>query len=248
MLRRIAAFALLFALASASVAEARRCPNIMFVVDKSGSMNQDPSGGGKVPSKWTLVLTQLTQTLLTFADRVPFGLTTFSSFGGGAACYNETSLVADCVSGQKVPGAGQALIQKLNMIMPNGNTNTSEAIRRAYTDSMALKDPVRENYLVLITDGTPNCSNPEPTNTINELKKAAALVNRDLGKEVTKSIEVKEGSGNVFRHSFASCLAANGYSQSLIDEWMGHQTAAMRRRYRHLFPDERKRALATLTA
>ncbi|MFO0597003.1 MAG: protein kinase [Myxococcaceae bacterium] len=28
------------------------------------------------------------------------------------------------------------------------------------------------------------------------------VVNRDLGKEVTKSIEVKEGSGNVFRHSF----------------------------------------------
>jgi integrase len=52
---------------------------------------------------------------------------------------------------------------------------------------------------------------------------------------------------HVFRHSFASHLAAAGTSQSLIDEWMGHQTETMRNRYRHLFPDERQRALAALT-
>ena len=30
---------------------------------------------------------------------------------------------------------------------------------------------------------------------------------------------------------------------SVIDEWMGHQTEEMRRRYRHLFPDQQRQAI-----
>lgn len=48
---------------------------------------------------------------------------------------------------------------------------------------------------------------------------------------------------HVFRHSFASNLACNGIDQRLIDEWMGHQTEEMRRRYRHLFPDQQRQAI-----
>ena len=43
---------------------------------------------------------------------------------------------------------------------------------------------------------------------------------------------------HVLRHSFASNLAAGGVDQRVIDDWMGHQTEAMRRRYRHLFPKQ----------
>lgn len=52
---------------------------------------------------------------------------------------------------------------------------------------------------------------------------------------------------HVFRHSFASNLAARGVSQSIIDRWMGHQTEAMRRRYQHLFPSDQATAIRTLT-
>jgi integrase len=48
---------------------------------------------------------------------------------------------------------------------------------------------------------------------------------------------------HVFRHSFASNLAAAGVDQRIIDEWMGHQTDEMRRRYRHLFPHQRRSAI-----
>ena len=41
---------------------------------------------------------------------------------------------------------------------------------------------------------------------------------------------------HTFRHSFASNLAASGADQRIIDDFMGHQTEEMRRRYRHLFP------------
>jgi integrase len=45
---------------------------------------------------------------------------------------------------------------------------------------------------------------------------------------------------HVFRHSFVSNCAARGVDQRIIDEWVGHQTEEMRRRYRHLFPHQQQ--------
>src|SRR5204863_2132688 len=50
-----------------------------------------------------------------------------------------------------------------------------------------------------------------------------------------------------YRHSFASNLAARGIDQRIIDEWMGHQTEAMRKRYRHLFPKDRRSAIESFS-
>jgi integrase len=53
---------------------------------------------------------------------------------------------------------------------------------------------------------------------------------------------------HLFRHSFASNLARSGQvDPSKIDELMGHQTEEMRKRYRHLFPEDMKNAMAVLT-
>ncbi len=48
---------------------------------------------------------------------------------------------------------------------------------------------------------------------------------------------------HTLRHSFASCLAAAGVDARVIDSFMGHQTEAMRQRYRHLFPENRAAAI-----
>jgi integrase len=48
---------------------------------------------------------------------------------------------------------------------------------------------------------------------------------------------------HVLRHSFASNCAAAGVDQRVINEWMGHQTEEMVRRYRHLFPDQQRQAI-----
>jgi integrase len=48
---------------------------------------------------------------------------------------------------------------------------------------------------------------------------------------------------HTYRHSFASNLAAAGKDQRIIDETMGHQTEAMRKRYRHLSPLRRREAI-----
>jgi integrase len=51
---------------------------------------------------------------------------------------------------------------------------------------------------------------------------------------------------HAFRHSFASNLAAAGVDQRVIDELMGHTTVEMQKRYRHLFPDQRRAAILTV--
>jgi integrase len=51
---------------------------------------------------------------------------------------------------------------------------------------------------------------------------------------------------HAFRHSFASNLAAAGVDQRVIDELMGHTTVEMQRRYRHLFPDQRRAAVMSV--
>jgi integrase len=52
---------------------------------------------------------------------------------------------------------------------------------------------------------------------------------------------------HTYRHSFASNLAALGVDQRVIDEWMGHQTEAMRKRYRHLCPKMRRSAIESFS-
>jgi integrase len=49
---------------------------------------------------------------------------------------------------------------------------------------------------------------------------------------------------HVYRHSFISLCASRGIDQRFIDSWAGHTTDAMRRRYRHLYPDDQHKALA----
>lgn len=51
-----------------------------------------------------------------------------------------------------------------------------------------------------------------------------------------------------FRHSFISNCVAKGIDQRLVDQWVGHTTEAMRRRYSHLVPKTSQEALRTVFA
>jgi integrase len=52
---------------------------------------------------------------------------------------------------------------------------------------------------------------------------------------------------HTYRHSFASNLASLGIDQRMIDEFMGHMTEEMRKRYRHLFPKQRRSAIESFS-
>ena len=52
-----------------------------------------------------------------------------------------------------------------------------------------------------------------------------------------------DASRQVLWHSFASNCAVAGVDQRVTNEWMGHQTEEMVRRYRHLFPEQQRQAI-----
>lgn len=89
----------------------------------------------------------------------------------------------------------------------------------------------RGQTCLLLDDGTP----------LN-VDTARYWFNRSLSQSKWKKLR----GFHVLRHSFASNLAAGGVDQRIIDEWMGHQTDEMRRRYRHLFPDQQREALQSV--
>lgn len=51
---------------------------------------------------------------------------------------------------------------------------------------------------------------------------------------------------HILRHSFISCLAAAGVDQRIIDDIVGHCSEEMRRRYRHLTPALKGRAVISV--
>lgn len=51
---------------------------------------------------------------------------------------------------------------------------------------------------------------------------------------------------HVFRHSFISNCASEGIDQRFIDEWVGHVSESVKRRYRHLIPSSQQAAMNRL--
>lgn len=67
-----------------------------------------------------------------------------------------------------------------------------------------------------------------------------------LKKSIYSSRWDKLRGWHVFRHSFISNCASRGVDQRMIDEWVGHTTEEMRRRYRHLLPNAQQAALTSV--
>jgi hypothetical protein len=143
------------------IAATRRAPNVMFVVDRSGSMT-DAASVGSTGSKWQAVLSLMTganafpaqlQTALTNAtgESAQLGLVTFGSDEG--TCGPGTLNVAPA------PGTGTQISSALGAIAPSGGTPTAAALQLAQQALATAPDSAgRSAYIVLLTDGAPNCN------------------------------------------------------------------------------------------
>lgn len=145
-------------------ARAAKCPNLVIVLDKSGSMTSSPSGGSAPPggSKWDLAKIAIKSLLKTYDGQLPIGLALFASDSGCGAA--RLDIPPDYDTAAKI----STLIDSRQ---PDSSTPTSEAIV-AMSKEPVLHDPSRSQYMLLLTDGEPSCASGEPTTSVNAIAAA----------------------------------------------------------------------------
>ncbi len=132
--------------------------NILVLLDRSKSMTGTPPGF--TADKWTVTKGSLGTALNAVKDELAFGLQLFPS---GADCTmpadSDTSLtVAMAPGSDALPGVVGALDSPSNE--PAGGTPTAAALKRAlaYFTTGAGATLEGERYILLATDGGPNCN------------------------------------------------------------------------------------------
>lgn len=165
-------FFLAFALLAAR-ANAASCPFIQIVLDRSGSMDSPPDNSGTGQTKWQIGVAAIEKFLMNYGDRLPIGFLTFQEGSLSCTDFSMEALIAPA------HGTAPMILQKLNALMPAGSTNTGEGIDEAMKllGMSQMSDPGHPpgGYIILITDGEPNCNPGDgtlPTFTVGEITKA----------------------------------------------------------------------------
>ncbi len=138
-----------FSLGMQEAAAACEKPNLLFVLDKSGSMLQN--------NKWTQAKQGITSATNSYGSKIQFGLETFST---------NASINAG------IPSTPSVIQTALNGITPAGDTYMVKAVNtaRAHLETVLKADPVnlRPTNLLFITDGAP--TDKCPTTEVNALR------------------------------------------------------------------------------
>jgi len=133
-------------------------PNVMLVLDRSGSMGNS-IGGGSATTKWTDLKNAVSSLVTNYDSEMRLGAAIFSSDGNCAAANIDVPLAS---------AAGVTVEQKLAAQGPNGNTPTAAALDTVIAKGM-VNDATRANYVVLATDGEPNCTDVDVGKRITTL-------------------------------------------------------------------------------
>jgi len=153
-------------------------PDIVIVLDRSGSMNDGIDGtscpgGCGASSKWALLTAGLGRVLSSADTTVAWGLKLFAS--------SKTCDVAPGVDVAPQLGNAAVIAAKLAQVSANTSTPTTAAIGTtgAYLTALADRAP---KYMVLISDGAPNCgtgpcdpSVPDSPNDCDDANAIAAV-------------------------------------------------------------------------
>jgi len=141
------------------IAGTRVAPNVFLIVDASGSMATG-LGGGFDPSKWNGLQAALGNVLTVHAGAAQFGL---SLYPAGSASNSCQAGQVDVPIGTGTESAIRARVDGVSaqqVKAREGFTPTAATLEAAMNVG-GLQDPTRPNYVVLMTDGLPNCQ-PEP--------------------------------------------------------------------------------------
>ena len=120
-------------------------PDLLIVLDKSGSMMDPPGSGGA--SKWVQVTGALNSTVTMLSSQIKFGLEFFPTDSSCGVANVAVPVAANNAAPIMTAIAGQS---------PGGSTPTADAIYRATMSLQTLTDQ-NPKYILLATDGDPTC-------------------------------------------------------------------------------------------
>jgi hypothetical protein len=149
---------------STLIATQKPRPDVMLMVDRSGSMNLqvDPAcSGGSCPTRWGDLVGAMDGFLTEHGHVARMGLTPFA---GQAPCVPGAVQVE--VSGSNDVGVelqsnADAIKAAIHGMTPLGGTPTGATIH-ALSGYAPLANPDRDDFVVLLTDGLPNCNPDNP--------------------------------------------------------------------------------------
>lgn len=141
-----------------TVQSGRTAPDILIVLDRSLSMRMDGV------NRWDPSVAGLKAITSMLQDRVSFGLMTFP---GGQPRGDRDTMTCDPGMSRVPVGRSNAdaIAQALDMTQPGGRTPTAKTLAAAHQliETTRRSDPdskVAPQYVLLVTDGAPNCTDP----------------------------------------------------------------------------------------
>ncbi len=168
-----------------------REPDIMIVLDRSESMDHENTGLVPVKTmRWEPAVAAVKQVTTALQADVRFGLMVFPNEASGCA--------AGLLEVPMQLGAATAIAAKLDARVPGGATPISPTLVGARNElimSRTLPDAVaRDQYVLLITDGAPNCKGG---NGQSDDSAASYKAVDDLLKKNIKTYVIGYDSGNL---------------------------------------------------
>ena len=127
-------------------------PDILIVLDRSGSMQQDPATGQNCTtpgcSKWDQTTSAINQVLGQTDTTVNWGLKLFGT--------NNGCTVSNMTENPVMPMNAMAIQTRIAGTTTGSNTPTRAGIQAATTYLAGLADP-NPKFILVATDGSPNC-------------------------------------------------------------------------------------------
>ncbi len=142
-------------------------PQIMFVLDRSGSMNYelgaDVEASPGFPSRWTSLRSALSQAIVPFDQQIAMGAKFFPEANADPFDAVNACITVDGVGISPGLGHAQSIINVFDTTEPVGGTPTNAALVQAAEFLAASRTVSRA--MVLATDGAPNCNGALDHNT-----------------------------------------------------------------------------------
>ena len=135
----------------------RRTADVMFVIDRSHSMDLDIAGDMVPPSRWNVLRDALAATLPAIDSTLSLGALFFPQVTDGSDIMQSCTTLTT-IDVRPARNNANTILNLFNTTQPGGGTPTAQAfgvVSNYFASQPASRDP---RYIVLATDGGPNCN------------------------------------------------------------------------------------------